>query len=75
MLGSYGVTILPHLPVYFRQGDDTAMANFVSEVEGGKIAGVIFFNCNPVYDHPMGDKIGAALEECKLKLIYFLQRR
>ncbi len=68
MLGSYGVTILPHLPVYFRQGDDVAMANFVSEVEGGKVAGVIFFNCNPVYDHPMGDKIGAALKNVSLSL-------
>lgn len=68
MLGSYGTTILPNLPVYFRQGDDAAMANFVTEVEGGKVAGVIFFNCNPVYDHPMGDKLGAALKSVSLSL-------
>ena len=29
MLGSYGATILPGLPVNYRQGDDAAMAAFV----------------------------------------------
>jgi MoCo/4Fe-4S cofactor protein with predicted Tat translocation signal len=66
MLGSYGSTILPNLPVNFRKGDDVAMANFATEVEAGKVAGVIFFNCNPVYDHPMGDKIGAAFKNINL---------
>lgn len=68
MLGSYGTTILPHIPVYFRQGDDAAMANFVTEVTGGKVAGVIFFNCNPVYDHPMGEALGAALKNVSFTL-------
>ncbi len=62
MLGSYGSTILPNLPLNYRKGNDEAMANFMSDVEGGKIAGVIFYNCNPVYDHPMGAKLGAALK-------------
>jgi MoCo/4Fe-4S cofactor protein with predicted Tat translocation signal len=62
MLGSYGSTILPNLPLNYRKGNDEAMANFMSDAEGGKIAGVIFYNCNPVYDHPMGAKLGAALK-------------
>ena len=66
MLGSYGSTILPNLPVNFRQGSDEAMANFISEVEGGKVDGIIFYNSNPVYDHPMGDKLGAALKNVAL---------
>jgi MoCo/4Fe-4S cofactor protein with predicted Tat translocation signal len=66
MLGNYGTTILTGSPVNYRQGNDEAMANFVSDLEGGKIAGVIFYNCNPVYDHPMGDKIGAALKNIEL---------
>jgi MoCo/4Fe-4S cofactor protein with predicted Tat translocation signal len=68
MLGSYGVTILPGLPVNYRQGDDAAMAAFASDVEGGRVEAVIFYNCNPVYDHPQGDKIGAALAKVPLTI-------
>jgi MoCo/4Fe-4S cofactor protein with predicted Tat translocation signal len=68
LLGSYGSTILPHLPLNYRQGDDAAMANFVAEAEGGKLAGIIFYNCNPVYDHPMGEKVGAALKNVSFTL-------
>ncbi|MBL7856068.1 MAG: TAT-variant-translocated molybdopterin oxidoreductase [Cyclobacteriaceae bacterium] len=68
MLGSYGVTILPHLPVNYRLGDDQAMANFITEVESGKIDVVFFYNCNPVYDHPMGGKLGAGLKNVSLSL-------
>lgn len=68
MLGSYGATILPDLPVNYRQGDDQAMNAFVSDLEGGKIDGVIFYNANPVYDHPMGEKIGAALKNVSLSV-------
>jgi molybdopterin-containing oxidoreductase family iron-sulfur binding subunit len=68
LLGSYGSTILPHLPLNYRQGDDAAMTAFVAEAESGKVAGIIFFNCNPVYDHPMGDKLGAALKNVSFTL-------
>jgi MoCo/4Fe-4S cofactor protein with predicted Tat translocation signal len=66
MLGSYGTTILPNLPVNTKQGNDEAMANFVTEAKGGKVAGVIFFNCNPVYDHPQGAEIAEALKNISL---------
>lgn len=66
LLGSYGTTILPALPVNYRLGNDEAMAQFVSDVEGGKIDGVIFYNCNPVYDYPAGEKLGAALGKLTL---------
>ncbi len=66
MLGAYGTTILPALPVNYRQGNDEAMATFISDVEGGKIDAVIFYNSNPVYDHPMGEKLGAALSKVSL---------
>ena len=66
MLGSYGSTILPNIPVNFRQGNDEAMANFIADVEGGKVDAIIFYNSNPVYDHPMGDKLGAALKNVAL---------
>jgi len=68
MLGSYGATIDLSTPVNYRQGDDAAMATFVADVEGGKIDGVIFYNCNPVYDHPQGEKIKAGLKGISLSV-------
>ena len=68
MLGSYGTTILPNLPVNYRQGNDEAMNTFISDVVDNKVAGVIFYNCNPVYDHPRGAELGAALKNISLSV-------
>ncbi len=68
MLGSYGSTILPNKPVNFRQGNDEAMMTFVDDLAAGKIEGAIFYNCNPVYDHPQGEKIAAALGKIALSV-------
>lgn len=65
-LGSYGSTILTDRPVNYRQGNDEAMAKFIADAEGGAISSVIFLNCNPVYDHPQGAKLGNALKNVKL---------
>ncbi|HPM32013.1 MAG TPA: TAT-variant-translocated molybdopterin oxidoreductase [Chryseolinea sp.] len=66
-LESYGSTINT-TPVNYKQGNDEAMASFVSDVEGGKVEGVIFYNCNPVYDHPMGAKLGAGLKKVSISI-------
>jgi molybdopterin-containing oxidoreductase family iron-sulfur binding subunit len=65
-LGNYGITINRELPVNFRKGNDEAMLAFVNEAKEGKIGGVIFYNCNPVYDHPQGEELGAALKNIAL---------
>jgi len=41
-LGNYGTTIDLSTPIYMRQGDDEAMAQFVDDLKGGKISAVIF---------------------------------
>ena len=66
MLGSYGTTINTNDPVNYRQGDDAAMSTFIGDAEGGKLEAVIFYNCNPVYDHPLGDKLAAAIKKIPL---------
>jgi len=66
LLGSYGTTILPNAPVNFRQGNDEEMAGLVADVQGGKVDGVIFYNCNPVYDHPNGEVLAGALKKLAL---------
>ncbi|HEX5170862.1 MAG TPA: TAT-variant-translocated molybdopterin oxidoreductase [Cyclobacteriaceae bacterium] len=68
MLGSYGSTIFTHLPVNYRQGNDVAMIKFIEELHTGGIDGVIFYNCNPVYDHPMGDKLESAMKKVALSI-------
>jgi molybdopterin-containing oxidoreductase family iron-sulfur binding subunit len=68
LLGSYGTTILPNLPVYYRQGDDQAMTGFIKEAAAGSIAAVIFYNCNPVYDHPQGTELANAMAKVQLKI-------
>ncbi|HNR74264.1 MAG TPA: 4Fe-4S dicluster domain-containing protein, partial [Cyclobacteriaceae bacterium] len=66
LLGSYGTTINTSAPVNFRQGNDEEMAAFVAEATSGKVDGVIFYNCNPVYDHPQGAELGNALKNITL---------
>jgi molybdopterin-containing oxidoreductase family iron-sulfur binding subunit len=68
MLGNYGTTILPSKPMNFRNGNDEAMDAFIADVEGGRVDAVIFYNCNPVYDHPKGAKLEAALKSLKLSV-------
>ncbi len=68
MLGSYGTTILPNLPVNYRQGNDEAMNAFVNDVVQNRIAAVIFYNCNPVYDHPRGAELGEAIKAASLSI-------
>jgi molybdopterin-containing oxidoreductase family iron-sulfur binding subunit len=68
LVGAYGSTINTAVAVNYRQGNDMAMSNFINEVVAGKIAAVIFYNANPVYNHPMGAKLGAALAKVELSL-------
>ena len=67
MLGSYGATIIG-VPVNFRQGNDEAMANFIKEVGAGSVGAVIFYNCNPVYDHPMGATLAEGLKNVSVTI-------
>lgn len=68
MLGSYGKTIHKDVPMHTRQGSDAAMAGFVSDLGSGLYGGVIFLNCNPVYDHPMGAKLSEAIKKAQLSV-------
>ena len=68
LVGAYGATINTGVAVNYRQGNDMAMSNFINEVSAGKVSAVIFYNANPVYNHPMGAKLGAALAKVELTL-------
>ena len=68
LLDCYGTTIDIKAPVLTRKGDDKAMTNFIKDLNSGNIGGVLFFNCNPVYDHAMGGQIAAGLKKAKFSL-------
>jgi molybdopterin-containing oxidoreductase family iron-sulfur binding subunit len=67
-LGNYGTTINLNLPVNYRQGDDQAMNQFINDVKGGTIQAVIFYNANPVYDHPFGEVLAQGLQKVQLSV-------
>lgn len=67
-LGNYGNTIDTTTPILMRQGNDEAMNSFVADLQAGRIGAVVFFNANPVYDHPAGAAIAAALEKVKVSI-------
>ena len=68
LLGSFGTTINLGSSVNYRQGSDALMNQFVDELKAGKLAGVIFYNANPVYDHPRGAEIATALPKLSLSI-------
>ncbi len=68
MLGAYGQIVDTERPLYLKQGDDSQMAKFVEELKSGQVRAVIFYNCNPVYDHPAGEEIKTAIGTAELSI-------
>jgi len=65
LLGNYGATLDISKSVNLRKGNDAQFADFVNQLNAGSVAGVVFYNCNPVYDHPLGARIEAGLAKAK----------
>jgi molybdopterin-containing oxidoreductase family iron-sulfur binding subunit len=70
LLGAYGAIINLDRPAYYRQGNDVAMNQFVDEVKAGKVSAVILWGANPVYDHPRGAELAAALPKVALSVSF-----
>ncbi len=68
MLGNYGSTISFNGYASYRQGDDKVMNGFIDDVKSGNVGAVIFYNCNPVYNHPRGAELAEALKEARLTI-------
>ncbi len=68
LLGNYGHTIDLTHPNYTKQGNDKDMLKFVQELQQKKIQGIIFFNANPVYNHPQGKIIAQNLDKVDLTI-------
>ncbi len=68
LLGNTGVTVDFSRPSYFRKGNDEQMNQFVSDLNAGRVGGVVFYNCNPVYDHVRGVEIAEGIGKTRASL-------
>lgn len=68
LLANYGGTIDISMPYQTRKGSDAQMVSFAKDLQAGKIAGVIFYNCNPVYDFSLGADIAEGITKAKFSL-------
>jgi molybdopterin-containing oxidoreductase family iron-sulfur binding subunit len=66
-LGNAGTTI-GTAASNVRQGDDARMAALVNDMNNGSVGAVIFYNANPVYNHPLGDKVKAGIAKVPLTI-------
>jgi anaerobic selenocysteine-containing dehydrogenase len=68
LLGSEGATINTAAPIYTKQGDDAQMIRIINEMNAGTVGAVIFYNANPVYNHPLADKVKSGLAKVAVKI-------
>lgn len=68
ILENNGSTITFDRPLLTRQSTDETMEHFIQELTGGNLGGVIFYEVNPVYDHPGGSRIADALKKVSLSV-------
>ena len=68
LLGNYGQTIDLQNPAYFRKGSTRALGQLAQQMSDGSLDGVIFYNCNPVYDFYNGAALAEGLSKVKLKV-------
>ncbi len=67
-LGNLGNTINIANKATFKQGVDSNLQGFISELKTGKIDAVIFLGSNPVYNTHFGKDIAASLSKIKLSI-------
>ncbi len=70
LLGNYGNTIITTRTLNTKQGIDAEFESFLAELKNKKIAGVLCWGVNPVYNHPAGKEIKAALEGLELSVAF-----
>nr|WKN36931.1 TAT-variant-translocated molybdopterin oxidoreductase [Tunicatimonas sp. TK19036] len=68
LLGNYGQTLDISRPAYYRKGNNQAMERMAQSLEQGQLKGVIFYNCNPVYDFYQGEMIGRTIVNADISI-------
>ena len=66
-LGNAGTTI-GAASSNMRQGDDARMTALVNDMNNGSVGAVIFYNANPVYNHPLAEKVKSGIAKVPLTI-------
>jgi len=69
-VGALGTTVNFGTVNLTKQGNDADMNAFAEALKGGQVGGVMFFDCNPVYDNVNGTLIKEKLASVKLSLSF-----
>ena len=68
LLENYGATLDIDNHQNIRAGDESSFNEFVNAMNSGSAGGVLFYNCNPVYDHPAGSTIASGISKVGFSL-------
>ena len=64
-LSNYGTTLDLTNPSLAYQGDDSAVAQLVADMNAGKVSTLITLNCNPAYDLPNASEFISGMSKVK----------
>lgn len=70
MLDNYGKTVDVENHLNFKQGDDKAFADLVSEMAAGQVSVLLTYNVNPVYTAPASLKFAEAYKKVATKVSF-----
>jgi len=67
ILDNYGETLSMNTPCYLRKGNDSALLKAFKNINE-ETGAVIFFNVNPVFNHPLGKELAQKLKKTELTI-------
>ena len=70
LLGNYGNTISWDSALLVKQGLDEEINTLLDDLQNGKVHALFVWGVNPVYDHPEGKAIAAAIEKLELSVSF-----
>lgn len=70
LLGNLNNSVDYSQPSYQRQGDDRAVQNLISELNGGQIATVIVWNANPAWELPNAQQFRDAFAKAATRISF-----
>ena len=68
LLGNYSGPIDLSNPMLHKKGSDPEMNKLIEKLKNEELGGVIFYDTNPVYDHPKAELIRENLNNCELSV-------
>ncbi len=70
LLGNYGTTISLSKTLNTHQGIDGNFENLIAELKSKKVAGILCWGVNPVYNHPSGQEIKKLISGAELSVSF-----